>query len=91
MSPEDRSLFYLKTSAPRRVLAAGPVRRPIPHSRSPAPAAKYTYIDAFNGKSVTRETLLRYTVKSLHVNVLIRGFLWKTSPPGLIFALNQKG
>jgi hypothetical protein len=83
ISPEDRSLFYLKTSAPRRLLAAGPVRRPIPHSGGPGPTGKHNYIDAFNGKTVTRETLLRYTFKSLPVNVLIRGFLCKTSPPGL--------
>jgi inner membrane protein len=66
------------------------VRRPISHFRSPAPAAKYTYIDAFNGKSVTRETLLRYTFKSLPVNVLIRGFLCKTTPPGPILASNGR-
>jgi inner membrane protein len=78
ISPEDRSLFDLKTSAPRRLPAVGSVRCPIPHFRGPAPAIKYTYIDAFNGKSVTRETLLRYLFKSLPVNVLIRGFLWKT-------------
>ena len=52
-----------------------------PHAWRPAPAAKYTYIDAFNGKTVTRETLLRYTFKSRPVNVLIRGFLWKTLGP----------
>ena len=53
-----------------------------PHFGGPAPAAKYTYIDAFNGKTVTRETLLRYTFKSGPVNVLIRGNLWKTWPSG---------
>jgi inner membrane protein len=67
------------------------VRRPIPHFGSPAPAAKYTYIDAFNGKSVTRETLLRYTFKSLPVNVLIRGFLWKTSRAGAYSRFHRKG
>src|SRR6267142_2414530 len=36
------------------------------------------YIDALNGKTVTRETLLRYTLKSHSVNDLIRGNLWKT-------------
>src|SRR6266850_90131 len=36
------------------------------------------YIDALNGKTVTRETLLRYTLKSHSVNDLIRGDLWKT-------------
>jgi len=35
-------------------------------------------IDALNGKTVTRETLLRYTLKSHSVNDLIRGSLWKT-------------
>ena len=39
---------------------------------------KHTYIDAFKGRTVTRETLIRYTFKSHLVNVLIRGFLWKT-------------
>src|SRR5260370_15421006 len=76
---ENRSFFCLKTLAPRRLPAAGPVRCPLPHSGSPAPAANHTYIDAFNGKTVTRETLLRYTLKSRLVNVLIRGFLWITS------------
>src|SRR5260370_37573605 len=59
-----------------------------PHSGSPAPAAKHTYIDAFNGKTVTRETLLRYTFKSLPVNVLIRGFLWKNSHPDTVSPLD---
>src|SRR6267142_4461865 len=36
------------------------------------------YIDALNGKTVTRETLLRYTLKSYSVNDLIRGSLWET-------------
>src|SRR5438552_12501683 len=59
-------------------------RRPraLPASRTfgarPQPLNTLT-IDAFNGKTVTRETLLRYTFKSRLVNVLIRGFLWKTS------------
>src|SRR5207302_6251431 len=84
-------------SFPRRFLAflfenlcTAPLvcRRPraLPASRTfggPAPAAKYTYIDAFNGKTVTRETLLRYTFKSCLVNVLIRGFLWKIWSPWL--------
>jgi hypothetical protein len=35
------------------------------------------YIDALDGKTVTRETLLRYTVKSHSVNDLIREGLWK--------------
>src|SRR5258708_26190041 len=62
-----------------------------PHAWRPAPAAKYTYIDAFNGKTVTRETLLRYTFKSYLVNVLIGGFLWKTSPPRFTLKFAQKG
>src|SRR5207302_6367958 len=92
-------------SFPRRFLAflfenlcTAPLvcRRPraLPASRTfggPAPAAKYTYIDAFNGKTVTRETLLRYTFKSRLVNVLIRGFLWKTCRPGLILQTLLEG
>ena len=62
-----------------------------PHSGSPAPAAKHTYIDAFNGKTVTRETLLRYTFKSLPVNVLIRGFLWKNSHPDSVSISDSEG
>jgi hypothetical protein len=77
-SPEDRSFFYLKPSAPRRSSAVCPVRRPFPHIGGSAPAARYTHIDAFRGKTVTRETLLRYTLKSHSVNVLIRGNLLKT-------------
>src|SRR6266404_414668 len=41
------------------------------------------YIDALNGKTVTRETLLRYTLKSYSVNDLIRGRLWETLGGGL--------
>jgi inner membrane protein len=67
------------------------VRCPIPHFESPAPAIKHTYIDAFHGKTVTRETLLRYTFKSLAVNVLIGGFLWKTYLSGLLVAPDQRG
>jgi hypothetical protein len=77
-SPEDRSIFYLK---PLRRAAHPPFASCVarfPHMGGPAPAAKYTYIDAFRGKTVTRETLLRYTVKSYSVNVLIRGNLWKS-------------
>src|SRR6266436_9940440 len=40
------------------------------------------YIDALNGKTVTRETLLRYTPKSHSVNDLIRGSLWKFQTSG---------
>src|SRR6266436_4566039 len=50
-----------------------------PHFWSPRPASKYIYIDAFNGKFVTRKTLLRYTFKCCGVNILIRGFVWKTA------------
>src|SRR6267378_676468 len=82
ISPEDRSLCCLNNSAPRRMPAAGPVRCPLPALLEPGPCAKYTHIDAFNGKTVTRETLLRYTFKSHRVNVLFHGFLWKTSWPG---------
>ena len=38
-----------------------------------APAAKSHKLDALSGKSVTRETLVRYTFKSLAVNDLIDG------------------
>src|SRR5258708_621783 len=81
-SPADLSIFCLRSYAPRRLPAAGaPCVARFPHAWSPARAAKHTYIDAFNGKTVTRETLLRYTFKSHLVNVLIRGFLWKNSHP----------
>src|SRR6266700_3382280 len=83
-SPADLSIFCLRSCAPRRLPAAGaPCVARFPHPWSPAHPAKHTYIDAFNGKTVTRETLLRYTFKSHLVNVLIRGFLWKNLPPGL--------
>src|SRR6266705_6315053 len=73
-SPADLSIFCLRSCAPRRLPAAGaPCVARFPHPWSPARAAKHTYIDAFNGKTVTRETLLRYTFKSHLVNVLIRG------------------
>jgi hypothetical protein len=57
----------------------------VPHLWGPAPAAKYINIDAFDGKTVTRETLLRYTFKSLPVNVLIGGKLYKTTYDSLPF------
>jgi hypothetical protein len=77
--PEDRSLFYLKPSAPRRLPAVRPVRCLPPAPQGSASPAKYTYIDAFSGETVTRETLLRYTFKSRRVNVLIRANVWKTA------------
>ena len=75
-SPQDRSLFCLKTFAPRRLPAAGPVRGPLPARLEPGTCPINTFhIDAFKGKSVTPETLIRYTFKSHLVNVLIRGFV----------------
>src|SRR5438094_4235125 len=102
---QARAQAQTRGSFPRRFLAflfenlcTAPLvcRRPraLPASRTfggLAPAAKYTYIDAFNGKTVTRETLLRYTFKSHCVNILIRGFLWKTSLPGVRVTCNEKG
>jgi hypothetical protein len=70
------TIFCLNPSAPRRSIAAGPVRRPM-RTLKTVPAAKYIDIDAFNGKTVTRKTLLRYTLKSPGVNLLIRGNVWK--------------
>src|SRR6267143_2544881 len=67
-----------------RAVPLAPCVARFPHSWSPTPAAKHTYIDALNGKTVTPETLLRYTFKSHLVNILIRGFLWKTGGKGLI-------
>src|SRR5436190_17251038 len=65
--------------------ACPPPARALPGSRTfearPLPPST-SNIDAFNGKTVTRETLLRYTFKSCPVNVLIRGNLWKTWPSG---------
>ena len=55
-----------------------PVRCPLPHLWGSASAAGYTYIDALNGRTVTRQTHLSYTLKSQFVNILIRGFVWKT-------------
>jgi hypothetical protein len=50
--------------------------------KDPAPATKYIGIDAFNGKTVTRQirqTLSRYTVKCPIVNHIIRGNVWKNA------------
>src|SRR5216683_2720434 len=80
--------FCLKTSAPRRCPPLAPCVARFTHFWGSAPAAKYTYIDAFNGKTVTRQTLLRYTLKSHLVNVLIRGFLWKNSHPDTVSPLD---
>jgi len=44
------------------------------------PGSKYILIDAFRCETVTRETFLRYTLKSVFVNNLIRGDLWKKLP-----------
>jgi hypothetical protein len=44
------------------------------------PDSKYIHIDAFRRETVTRETLLRYTLKSVFVNNLISGDLWKNLP-----------
>src|SRR5206468_8917375 len=102
---QARAQAQTRGSFPRRFLAflfenlcTAPLvcRRPraLPASRTfggLAPAAKYTYIDAFNGKTVTRETLLRYTFKSRLVNVLIPGFLGETCRPGLILQTLLEG
>ena len=50
---QDRSLFCLKPSAPRRSIAVSPVRRPI-RTLGPVPAAKHILIDALRSKTVTR-------------------------------------
>jgi hypothetical protein len=42
--------------------------------------SKYIYIDAVRCETVTRETLLRYTLNSAPVNNLISGNLWKKLP-----------
>src|SRR5437667_2966812 len=83
-SPGDFSHFCLKICAPRRLSAAGlaPCVARFPHLWSSPHAAQHIYIDAFNVKTVTPKTLLRYTFKSGPVNVLIRGNLWKTWPSG---------
>lgn len=44
------------------------------------PDSKYIYIDAFRCEIVTRETLSRYTLKSVFVNNLISRDLWKKLP-----------
>lgn len=54
----------------------------IPHFCGRSPAAKYIDIDAFNGRTVTRQTLLRYRVNCLRVNVIIRADSWKNTGPG---------
>lgn len=69
--------FCVKLFAMRPLLFASRTL-PVIAPRWPVPAANSVYIDAVRGKSVTRETLLRYTGKSSVVNVLISGFLWET-------------
>jgi hypothetical protein len=41
----------------------------------PIPTANCINIDAFSPETVTRKTLIRYKVKSQHVNALLVGFL----------------
>lgn len=48
-----------------------------PLLRVRCPDSKYICIDAFRCQSVTRKTLLRYTLNSIPVNILISGNLWK--------------
>lgn len=75
-------LFVNSTyDAPRRQIAVRPILRPFHALRIWSPGSKYIYIDAFSSESVTRETLLRYTLNSIPVNNLISGNLWKKSTP----------
>jgi len=53
------------------------VLRPFPALRIRSLGPKYIYIDAFRRQSVTRKTLLRYTLNSILVNNLISVTLWK--------------
>ena len=79
IAPRDRSSFCeILCAVPRCPLAARLVFRPLLALRVRRPDSKYIYIDAVRSQSVTRETLLRYTVKSAPVNNLISGNLWKT-------------
>lgn len=80
ISPPDRSSFCeILCAVPRCPPAARPVLRPLPALRVRRPDSKYIYIDAVRRQSVTRQTLLRYTLNSACVNTLISGNLWKNN------------
>lgn len=83
--PDHSSFCEFLYGTPRRQLAVRPVLRPLPALRVRSRASKYIYIDAFRCQSVTRETLLRYTLKSALVNNLISGNLWKSIVPRRLF------
>jgi hypothetical protein len=78
-SPHQIVLLVVKSSRPRCAasppfalcFAVGAL------SEYGPPDSKYINIDAFRCETVTRETLLRYTLKSIFVNNLIIGDLWK--------------
>src|SRR5690242_790922 len=68
--PTNPFIFIVKSSVLCRaacVYSPGP----LPALRVRVPAAKYINIDALRSESVTRETLLRYTLNSIFVNVLV--------------------
>jgi hypothetical protein len=66
---------YVKSFAARRLPSTLPASR-----FGPVPTAKHTHLDALRSRTVTPETLPRYTHKSYSVNILIRGNLWKKLP-----------
>ena len=66
---------YVKSFAARRSPSTLPASR-----FGPVPTAKHTHLDALRSRTVTPETLPRYTHKSYSVNILIRGNLWKKLP-----------
>lgn len=81
ISPHRIARLFVKSSAPCRVarLPLVPYFARCRALRVRSPASKYIYIDAFRCQSVTRETLLRYTLNSIPVNNLISGNLWKNN------------
>ena len=78
--PDHSSFCEFLYGTPRRQLAVRPVLARCPLSEYGPADSKYIYIDAVRCETVTRETLLRYTLNSAPVNNLISGNLWKKLP-----------
>jgi hypothetical protein len=92
-APVSSLVFLFEAFRPAPLIRCRPHALPAFRTyRGPAPAAKYIDIDAFNGKNVTRQTLSRYTFKSLAVNVLIGGNVWKNKMrPTKLSSRNRTG
>src|SRR5689334_16324239 len=72
-SPGRLSIFSVKPDAPCRVSCAAARFARLPCRCRTVPSTIDIHIDARTDQSVIRATLLRYTLKSLPVNILVCG------------------